>query len=76
MHEDYIWFEEHYEEFKKRYGDAFLVIKDKKVIGVYDSYASGVRVTEKTEQLGAFIVQQCLADRPAYVASFTRDYFS
>ena len=62
MNEDYKWFEENYLELSKTYGDSFLVIKNKRVIGVYDSYGSGVSETRKTELLGTFIVQKCQAN--------------
>lgn len=67
MYEDFEWFEEHYEEFQKEYGDAFLAIKNKKVIGVYESYGQGVRETQKTEELGTFIVQECSKTGKPYV---------
>lgn len=66
MQEDFEWFEEHYEEFQNRYGDAFLAIKNKAIIGVYDSYGNGVRETQKTEPIGSFIIQECRKDKIAY----------
>ena len=66
MREDFEWFENHYEEFQGKYGNAFLVIKNKCVIGVYNSYGEGVREAQKTEALGTFIVQECCRDRVAY----------
>lgn len=66
MNEDFAWFKEHYPEFQKKYGNAFIVIKNKKVLGTYKSYAEGVRETEKTEDLGTFIVQECNPKCEAY----------
>lgn len=66
MREDFEWFEQHYEEFQSMYGNAFLVIKNQKIIGVYDSYGAGVRETQKTEELGTFIVQECNKECVAY----------
>ena len=59
--QDYFWFEENYPELQKKFGDAFLAIKNKTVLGSYSTYAEGVRTTEKTEELGTFIVQECKA---------------
>lgn len=50
-------FKEHYADFQKKYGESFIAIKNKKILGVYDSYGNGVRETAKTEELGTFIVQ-------------------
>ena len=62
MSEDFAWFKEHYADFQKKYGESFIAIKNKKILGVYDSYGNGVRETAKTEELGTFIVQECSPD--------------
>ena len=37
MSEDFAWFKEHYTDFQKKYGESFIAIKTKKILGVYDS---------------------------------------
>lgn len=76
MNEDFEWFEKHYQEFQTMYGNAFLAIKNKQVIGVYDSYGDGVRETQKTEKLGTFIIQECNKDYVAYVCCIASMNFS
>ena len=66
MSEDFAWFQEHYADFQKQYGNAFLAIKNKQVLGAYSTYAEGVRETAKTEKLGTFIIQECNANTEAY----------
>ncbi len=66
MNEDYRWFLKNYKELFDKYGESYVVIKNQKVIGVYKTYAEGVRITEKTEALGTFIVQKCGIDEAAY----------
>ena len=66
QHQDFEWFLSHYQDLFEEYGHTFLVIKNKKVLGAYDSYAQGVREAEKTEALGTFIVQECNGDPSAY----------
>lgn len=66
MSEDFSWFKEHYADFQKKYGESFIAIKDKKILGVYDSYGNGVRETTKTEEFGTFIVQECSPDYNVY----------
>lgn len=66
MIEDFDWFEEHYKELQEMYGNSFIAIKDKKVIGVYTSYAEGVRKTSLTEAIGTFIIQECNKEFEAY----------
>lgn len=57
--DDYNWFVQNYNDLQKQYGSAFLAIKDKTVLGSYESYGKAVRETKKTEDLGTFIVQEC-----------------
>ena len=66
MSEDFAWFKELYTDFQKKYGESFIAIKNKKILGVYDSYGNGVRETVKTEELGTFIVQECSPDYNVY----------
>lgn len=68
MNEDFEWFEQHYEEFQKTYGDSFLAIKNKMILGVYNDCATGVYETAKTEDLGTFIVQEVRRNSIAYLA--------
>lgn len=63
---DFQWFLEHYDELYEKYGRAYLAIKNSKVLGAYPTYAEGVRATEKTEELGTFIVQLCDGTEAAY----------
>lgn len=59
MNKDFAWFQKHYTEFQKEYGKSYIVIKNQKVIGVYNNYAEAVKKTSITEELGTFIVQEC-----------------
>ena len=50
----------------KKYGTGYLAIKNKKVLGVYKTYAEGVKNTLKTEEMGSFIIQLCNGSESAY----------
>ena len=63
---DYRWFLENFNELFKKYGDVYIAIKEKTVLGIYNSYADGVLSTMKNEPLGSFIVQHCGNDESAY----------
>lgn len=71
MDEDFVWFKEHYKEFQAEYGHAFLAIKNKRILGVYNTYGEGVRATAKTEDIGTFIVQECDPQCEAYLCYIT-----
>ena len=68
---DFNWFLNSYADLYEEYGHKFLVIKDKKVLGSYDSVREALNSTH--EELGTFIVQECNGDESAYtnyIASF------
>jgi len=56
---DYKWFLENYKELYEQYGESYLAIKNRTVLGAYTSYAGALRETEKTEPVGSFIIQFC-----------------
>ena len=68
IHENYLWYCTHYYELSHRYGNCFIVIKDKSVLGVYPTSGEAYRNTVKTEQLGTFNIQECRTDRDARVS--------
>ena len=75
LREDFDWFVENYDTLHEQYGNGFLAIKNKTVLGVYPSYAEGVKETQKTEELGTFIVQECNGSPLAYNSCIASTYF-
>ncbi len=63
---DYEWFLENYSLLYKKYGECYLVIKNKAVIGKYNSYAVAIEETKKREEMGTFIVQKCNSSESGY----------
>lgn len=66
QNEDFAWFVENLSKLYEMYGSAYLAIKEKQVIGVYNSFAEGVKKTLLNEKPGTFIVQQCGKDESCY----------
>lgn len=64
--EDYKWFLENYNILYQEYGECYLAIKNQKIIGVFDSYVSGVKEISQVEQLGTFIIQHCNGNESGY----------
>ena len=56
---DYEWFLDNFLDLYNRYGQSFLAIKNKTVIGVYTSFHEAIENTRLTEELGTFIIQEC-----------------
>lgn len=66
MDSDYNWFLENYDQLFQKYGECYLVIKNKVVLGKFSSYGEGVRGALKTEEPGTFIVQHCNGNESGY----------
>ena len=66
---DFNWFLNNYDRLYKKYGHKFLVIKNKTVLGAYDSVRQALDHTN--EEIGTFIVQECNGDESAYTAQIT-----
>ena len=61
---DFKWFVDNYQALYEKYGHKFLAIKEKQVIGAYDSFIDAIENTE--EEPGSFIVQECNGNESAY----------
>lgn len=59
---NYEFFVANLKDLYKSYKNKFVVIKDEKVIGAYDSFDDAFKTTIKTEELGTFLIQQCLKE--------------
>jgi len=76
MDENYEWFLQQYDSLRREYGNAFLAIKNQRVLSAYLSYSEAVHETAKTEQLGTFIVQECRANGEMYQCCIASMNFS
>lgn len=60
----------HQAELIKEHDGKFVVIKNKKVIGVYDDQATAVSETQKDHELGTFLVQKVEPGTDAHTQTF------
>jgi len=63
---DFDYFIENYQKLYQKYGHKFIVIKDKNILGSYDTELDAINETSKTLPLGSFIVQECNGDESGY----------
>ena len=73
--QDFQWFKENYEELSRRYGASYVAIKNQQILGVYRTYADGVRETSKAEPKGTFIIQHCNGDESGYTGYIASTHF-
>ena len=58
------------DELVKKHKGKFIVIKDGKVIGEYDSPFEAVEETSKKYELGTFLVQKCEPGSESYTQTY------
>ena len=63
LNTEFKYYHDNHRELFKKYPDKFIVIKGKKVIGVYGSHSEAYRESVKTEELGTFLIQHCLSGK-------------
>lgn len=69
--DDFAWYKENLKNLYEKYGDSYIAIKNKSVLGCYQSAREALHETEKTERPGSFIVQKCGANEDAYTVRIT-----
>ena len=55
---EFKFYQENKENFLSKHEGKFIVIKEKKVIGVYEDRMKAIEETKKTHELGTFLVQE------------------
>lgn len=60
----------HQKELVKKYNGKYIVIKNKKVLGAYNSEIEAIEKTAKTEELGSFIVQKVSPGEEGYTETY------
>jgi hypothetical protein len=68
--QDFEYFIQNMESFYTKYSHKFLAIKDKKILGAYDSFNTALEETLKHEQVGTFIIQECFRNKEESVNHF------
>lgn len=53
------WFVDNYKNIYKKYGNAFIAIHDRKIVGVYDDKDVAFKETSKKYRPGTFNIQHC-----------------
>lgn len=73
MDQDYDFFLDNIAELYLEFGPKYLAIKEKKVLGAYNSIDEAVQETIKTEKFGTFIIQKCAPSAICATSFFTNN---
>ncbi|MDO8522692.1 MAG: hypothetical protein Q7S12_00185 [bacterium] len=64
------YFKSNQDEFVKKYKGKFLVIKDQKIQGIYNTEIEAYTDAKKKFELGIFLIQQCSPGQESYTQTF------
>jgi len=67
---EFDYFRANQDDLVRQYNGKYVVIKNQKVIGVFDDAVSAVSETQKTHELGTFLVQKVEPGEGAYTQTF------
>ncbi|MFC1947314.1 DUF5678 domain-containing protein [Chloroflexota bacterium] len=70
LEREFKYYIDNQDELIKKYRGKFIVIKDQKVIGVFDSDLEAVEKTSQEHELGTFLVQECNPGSSNYTFTF------
>jgi len=70
LKKEFHYYLKHQDELVASHNGKYIVLKDQKVIGVYDTEAEAIEQTLKEHQLGSFLVQLCSPGNESYTQTF------
>lgn len=69
---DFDFFVQNYMSLYKRYGHKYIAIRNKQILGVYNSIPDAVKHLEPKYTFGTYIIQECTGDESAYRTTIMR----
>jgi hypothetical protein len=70
LDKEFKYYTDNQEELVKNYNGKFLVIKDKKIEGAYNSQLEAYTEAKKKFEVGTFLIQRCSSGSINYTHSF------
>lgn len=70
LREEFEYYLANQEELAELYNGKFIVIKNRQVIGVYDSELEAITETARQHEMGTFLVQKCELGASSYTEMY------
>ena len=70
LRDEFEYYLEHQAELAAKHQGRYIVIKDRQVLGDYETAEQAVRATASTHEPGTFLVQRCDADPESTKVTF------
>lgn len=70
LEKEFKYYLQHQAEFVKKHRGKFVVIKNDKVLGVYETEVDAIERTMEHHELGTFLVQKCEPGAESYTHTY------
>jgi len=70
LEKEFEYYVEHQDELVRKYSGKILVIKDQKVIGVFENEIEAINEASRDNEIGTFFVHRCEPGEQNYTMSF------
>ena len=70
LEKEFKYYIDHQVELVEKHNGKFIVIKDCKVIGAFDSELEAINTTSEQYELGTFLVQKCEPGSESYTQTY------
>lgn len=70
LKKEFEYYLDHQDELVQEYNGKFIVIKEAKILGVYNSEIEAIENTQKEHELGTFLVQKCEPGTEGYTQTY------
>lgn len=70
LKQEFQYYLDHQEELVKKHLNKYLVIKDQKVVGVYETKQTAYDESTSKYELGTFLIQHCLPGTLSHTQTF------
>lgn len=70
LEEELDYYIKHQNELVKQYEGKYLVIKNKKIVGAYDSEIEAYNDAKNKFEVGTFLIQPCMPGSESYTQTF------
>jgi len=70
LKDEFQYYIQNQNELVSKYDGKFLVIKDQKVVGVFDNKVEAFENSKEKYELGSFLIQLCTPGNSAYTQTF------
>lgn len=74
LRDEFHWFIDNQDELVRRHNGKVLVIKNREVVGTYNSEPEAYWDATTKHELGSFLIQRCEPGRSAYTVSIHPEY--